>query len=523
MSNYGLAVEYLTGGLKLSEQPNSSISGMIFDISTSNIPPLLGGGVVKPIFSLQDAENLGIKNDASDETKATGGAILIANVGTIGEKLSIKIQPDRHSEILLAEYIINDGDDVNTVAEKLNSDLALRFNNHKFTSTVSSATISLVAPDGFGMSLNGSRISFTSETIGGVAGTSTATLTQFSGGVGSELAVAHYHIERAYKINPSFKIYLMLHDFSTGDTDVYSQLIDGANGELRQMLVYRKDTFASSMVSSIQNQLAIKESEYRPCSCVLCADFSSFTEAQLINTRTIISKNEVARVSVDITQDGDARGNQLMGITGRSIGGGGALIGCLSKIDVASSVGTVDLNISDGIEFNVPALANGNTITNIIKVSGIGILKQLQNYGYCFAKSWDGYTGTYHWSCPNCTSIASDYGFIENVRTIDSVVLSQRLAYIPVVNSKLFVDATTGKLSKTTIEILKNIGLSELQKSGDREEISLDENGNIPTNSISIDNDRNVRENGLEIVIKCVPIPIGREILLKVGFTNKID
>ena len=79
------------GGLGRPLPGKDHLSGMLFYTAGSLPSGFSSSDRIKKIFSLPEAEALGIVDDQSDETKGTGGKVVIAGTWTIGEISTIKI------------------------------------------------------------------------------------------------------------------------------------------------------------------------------------------------------------------------------------------------------------------------------------------------------------------------------------------------------------------------------------------------------------------------------------------------
>jgi hypothetical protein len=144
---------------------------------------------VKEITDVPAAEALGIVDDKSDETKATGGNVLITAPGdevkaTGGNVLITAVGADGTiwtvdmDGTTLGTYTVLTGNGVNDVAVGLRTAINLLTGTTGYSAAGTGANVLLTAPAGLGDSINGGT-----HLSGTNSGAGTATVTQFSGGV----------------------------------------------------------------------------------------------------------------------------------------------------------------------------------------------------------------------------------------------------------------------------------------------------------------------------------------------------
>ena len=133
-------------------------------------------------------------------------------------------------------------------------------------------------------------------------------------------------------------------------------------------------------------------------------------------------------------------------------------------------------------------------------------------------------SGTFWLDSPQTTLATSDFAFIENSRTMFKAVRLSRQRLLPFINSPLYVDATSGKLSEETIFGLENAVLTALEQMAQAGELSVDQaTGKLPKGSVVIDPDQNVLATSkVNITVKLVPVGVAREIIVNIGFVPKI-
>lgn len=141
-------------------------------------------------------------------------------------------------------------------------------------------------------------------------------------------------------------------------------------------------------------------------------------------------------------------------------------------------------------------------------------LDLLNEKGLNFATLVPGVVGYHIVDTHTCAPITSDYAYVENNRTIKKAIRLARIAVLPKVKSRLYVDPNSGKLQPEickSLEVTAQESLRPMLADGDI--------------SGGIDCYVNPAQNVLatskvEMKLTFVPVAIGREITLKIGFNN---
>lgn len=503
------------------------ISGLLYEISTL---PTVGAGQtswtdapIKKLLSLQDAINVGINDSHSEETKATGGQYLITTAGVLGETWYLYCEPISGTKILIGSYTVKSGDAVADVASGLVDSINLGTNNTGFKATLDTATVQLIAPDKYGASLNTESTVLTYEvyTSNNLAGTGVSTVTQFSGGTGDENAVLYYHIQQAFAYNPQLVLYVGL--YTSYDSSKIEDMQSFANGDIRQSGIYTKTTYAASLVSTLQINGESMNDIDRPMSMVLTSDLSATTASALTDTRTIISATKEAFVSVDCGETNVGEGKRLSGVVGRSIGMVGAIIGILSIAKVHQCIGAVQyFDLTSGTEFlgeDGAGLSTGESVKDLSN----NLVEQLNNYGYLFPVKYDGEAGTFINDSHTATQTTNDYNAIERVRTIDKAGRNVKTALTPLINSELYVDAATGQLDGATIAKFKGEALNAIETMAKDGEVSTQEDGSLPDETVVIDPNQDVLSTGeIVVTVSIVPVGVARAITVNLKFVKSV-
>ena len=538
-----------TSGLGQPLTGQDHISGMVF-YSSSYPAGFSSGNQIRKIFSLPEAEALGIDTDYSDEVKATGGNVLIATKGAAGDIESIFLDG-----VLLGSITVPSTPYADVTAEAVALRAAINANTakHGVTAAGSSGNVALTPPLGMAKAIVGAgKVAFTSVAAIGGAGTGVATLTQFSGGTGSLFAVWHYHISEFFRMQPNGVLYVGVFPVPTYAGTEITTLQTFANGEIRQASVYLNGTaFASGQVSATQAICTALQTAKRPLSVVFHADFTSATLATLSDLSTLSSKN----VSVVIGSEGKMLMPNYLATTGYSVGdkviwaGGcytcnkagtgnpcwdtsywtktidnyrtqcgysistlGATLGAISFSKVHESIAWVSkFNFSDGINLDDIGFVTGD----LYSAQTDSLLNSVNDYHYIFLRKFTGVVGSFINDTFTCAANTNDYCYIEKNRTMDKCERNVYAYIIPLLNSPLYVNAD-GTLSDTTIAVFENAANAPI--------IQMEIDGELSNHKVTIDPTQNViSSNKLVLSIVDIPVGVARNIEINTGFTTKIS
>jgi hypothetical protein len=505
-----ITINRIGGGLGRQQPGEDYISGLIF--KQSSLPSGFGtSDRIKKVTTLAEAEALGIDNSHSDETKATGGNV---EIGATGDIWTISIKPVGADSIILGTYTQQSSDTTVEVATGLFNNINLNTINHGFTATNAVASsVAIVAPAKKGASINSGLTAVST-------GAGTATVTQFTGGVGSIIAINYYHVSEffalAEKITGLAQGILYIGIYTSYDGSQLKLVQDFAEGKIRQIGVFTSDAFTSSLVTQSQTTATQLEVENQPLSVLATADFTATTLSALADMRALSSK----KVSVVIGEDKGNEGGALVGITEVSISSLGATMGVLANAAVHENIGwRGKFDLIHGSEYEGLQFVTGEAYD----IQSDATLTELTNKGYIYLTKEINVNGSFHNDAPTSVLITSDYAYVENNRTIDKAarLISENLT--PKINAPLYVDASTGKLSQATIEDFKNDAFKALENMAAGAEISTNEDGTLPVNSVVIDPDQNVLQTS-EIVLTVTIIPVGvaRQITVNIGFAVSV-
>jgi hypothetical protein len=473
------------------------ISGLIY--YTAHLPSGFDNyGDVHEIFSVEEAETLGIDDNHSGETRAIGTTTITAT-GSTGAVFTIGVATNSGT-VNIGSYTVVSTDSKNTIASSLVADINTNTSVHGYTATASTATISVTAPGGTG--LNGNSFTFDNT----VTGSGTTSATTFAGGVASWNDPIHYHISEYFRMNPKGDLFVMIQSATT----TFSEIVDlqnAADGKVRQVGVYTQSGFATADVSKIQTQLDTCFNNYKPLEAIYQADFSTVTDlTTLSDLHQLTAKN----VSVLLGQDGANKGEELWLAVQKSIGTVGAALGTISASKVSESIAWVGkFDVSD-VELETLAFANGAFYSSLSD----GLKNAIENKGYIFLKKYVGYPGSYFNNPYTCVASSSDYSRINLNRTINKAGREVRTFLLPAIASPVFflADGTLTTDVCSYFETQAARALDQMVRDG---ELSAFKTLVNPTQNV-------LSTNKLVINVSLVPVGTADVIDVNVGFVLSV-
>lgn len=486
------------GGLNAQAPNEDHYSGLVVFCDT--LPSgFSANSRVKEITDVPAAEALGIVNDKSDETKASGGKVAITTPGAADNVNAVVMDGN-----ILGSYTVVLNDTADLVAAGLRA--AINAGASGYVAGGSGADVTLTPPAGLGDSINGgTHLSFTST------GTGAATVTQFTNGVNAFMDVVHYHISECFRINPTVKLYVGIfavpqsYDFAEIQT-----MQNAAEGKLRQVAVYLKDeALTTAQINAIQTICTALDTAHKPLSVILAADISAISDlTTLPNLKVLTNPN----VSVVIGQDGGNLGNALFIEKAYSISCLGATLGAVSKAAVHENIGWVSkFNMSGNNELETPAIANGTAVSTLSD----NAIEAINTKGFILLRKHTGIAGTYFIDTPTCVAQTSDYNCIERNRTMDKAIRNVRANLLPYLNAPIYVDPATGKLNAAICKNLESVANKALE--------DMERNGELSGFSAFIDPTQNIlATSNLNIVIANVPVGVSRNITVKISYSTSI-
>jgi hypothetical protein len=498
------------GGLGRALAGEDYISGILF-YSNATLPSGFTTTTrIQQVFSIEDAENLGIVDTYTDETKAQG-QITITVVGADGDIISASVAEPKVGG---GTNVIQLGSFTKTSAETTVTLLAAAFAavinagtvTHGYTASPSSGIVTITARAGLGIALNtGAPLAVS------VSGTLAATVTTaFAGGVGSQLAVWHYHIKEYFRLQPQGNLYVGIYAVTTPYTfNEITTMQIFAKGKIRQIAIYKDSAaYAVGDVTLISNVCKSLDATHMPLSALYAANMVVVTNLATLSDLGTLTAN---KCSVIIGQDGGALGATLFMAYGKSVTNLGATLGAVSLSTVSESIAWIQkFNISDGFENDTVAFANGNLYSAL----STNLINQLNSYRYIFLTVRVGITGSFFNDNHTAIAFSSDYAYINDNRVIDKAIRGVYANMLPALNSSLTLNSN-GTLTDVTaayLQTLANVPLDDMLRNTELSdyEVTIDQMTSVQTTS------------KVFVTIKLIGIGIARNIEVKIGYATSL-
>lgn len=498
---------------------------------------------IKKIYSVQDAENLGIVNTHSDETKPTGGKFVVGGTWVAGDTIALYLDGALIGSHTAIAGSVTTGD----IATALVASVNALSKSTGFTSTVSTNDVLLVAPSKLGESINaGTHLSSVVVSTSG-----TITTTQFSGGAGSILRVMHYDISEFFRMQPKGVLYVGIYGTKTFDATEVTLMQTYALGEIRQFGVrLQDDSFATSLITTLNAVLVTNRTAKKPLSAVLHADMTSVTLSTISDLTALTSSDVMVTLGEDANFNQTVYSNSKKYIKGDKLKWAGACYQCIQDSvgnapysanyfvkltedikaisgftisTLGNTLGTIALsNVNECIAWvNKFDVASGNTLDDIAFCEGTlwtsasdSLKDELNDKHYTFLRKIQGRTGSYYNDSYTAIANTSDFATMENNRTLDK---AERLVYTAIIgylNSPLYVN-TDGTLTADTVDLFRTVCETQLDV--------MQSAGEISQYVVEIDPSQDVITTGkLVITIKNIPVGVARNIIINSGFTTQI-
>lgn len=494
------------GGLGRPLAGEDYISGLLFYSAT--LPSgFSSSDRIKQFFSVADAEAKGIVGDYRDETQATG-SLLVTGAGAAGDSVEIRVGEPLGATVVIGSYIRATADStVNLVATGIAAAINAGTATHGYSATVTTATVSIKARKGLGIFLN-SGTPITSTIVGTVA----FTTTQFTGGVASVLKPFHYHISEYFRIQPKGNLFVGIYTVpSTYTFTEITTIQNFANGKIRQIGVFKNGAaFASADITTINGVCASLVSAHKEIVALYGADISAVSD---ISTIADLSTLSAPLVSAVIGQDGAALGAAIYYATGKSVTTLGATLGAVAKAKVSQSIAWVaQFNISNGVECDVLAFANGVSFSNASVTDGL--LTALQDKRYIFLRKFVGVAGSYFNENSSSIAVTSDYAYIADNRTIQKATRGIYANLAPALNSPIVLNAD-GTISDEAIAYFTGLAEAPL--------IQMIRDAELSGQAVAINSTQNILSTGILVIsVNLVQVATGRNIQVNIGYAVSV-
>jgi hypothetical protein len=328
--------------------------------------------------------------------------------------------------------------------------------------------------------------------------------------------IEHYHISEYFRVMPIGELWIGIYAVPGGSYTFaeIALMAIAAKGEIRQLAVYAGLlTYATAQVTTIESiWAAIDGDAYKQFSILYAANMEAITPvsgwAAVGDLRVLTAR----KVTVVVGQDGAGVGAALFVSQGQSITAIGAALGAVSLAAVHESIGwPAKFNVSDGLELEVPALANGDLITTLTATALGGI----KDDGYLVLRKYTpDIAGSYFERAPTAVVATNDYAWLETNRTVDKAIRLIRSVLIPQLNSSLYIN-DDGTLQDDTVGFFQDLGQDQLD--------AMDSDGEISAGICLVDPKQNVLSTSkLVVTVKIVPVGVAEEIEVNIGLTTSL-
>lgn len=490
------------GGLGRPLAGEDHISALLFYTSATLPTGFSSNDRIKQVFSLAEAEALGITNVGTGATASTA-TFEVTNKGAVGDTVKLVVT-GIEGAVTIANYtqVTADVVSLTTSATRLAAEINLGTSTHGYSATSNVATVTITAPLTEGIFLN-SGTPYVATLTGTVAGTLTQNVVA---GVASTIDIMHYHIEEYFRLQPKGNLYIGIYAVSSGFAEV-TTMQNYALGAIRQLGVYTQAAYATGTVTLLQTQATNNEANHKPLEILYNPDFAGTSDlTTLTTTHSLSSQN----VSVMFGQDGAAKGYKLWKATNKSIGCLGTCLGAVAFAKVSESIAWVSKFNVANTEYETLNFANGQ----VYNVISDGSINNLDAKGFVFLRKHIGLTGSYFNNPYTSTLVTSDYSRINNNRTINKAIRGMRTFLLPALASPIKVNED-GSLTDDVIAYFESLCKRALDV--------MQRDAEVSAFSVRIDPTQDVLSTStLEISVSIVPLGSADNIEVNVGFAVSI-
>lgn len=367
-----------------------------------------------------------------------------------------------------------------------------------------------------------------------------AGIVPFTSGTGSDviLGIAYYHIKHFFQVvGGTGRLFVAFADCKT-NWNIILDMQKTAHGLINQFGVWteqylwqtadEESPYSVQIVGELQSIGENLANSYNaPTSILLCANSAKIKTMEEDLTTVDWSKIPTCKIdaryvsvllSQGLEEDVSKMQTALTSVT--PVGTVGAALGCLSRGNVAASIGWVNeydmVSCFPDIEFGFgDATLSGSILNNSNRYDSLAPsqLDTLEELGYIFLVKYSGLEGHVYFS-GDTTCSDGDYRTIARNRVINKSRRNVRTVLLPYVNSPIKVDPSTGYLSSAQSTIFNNLVTDVLQAMQDAEEIS--------GFSVTIPANQNVLQNdALQIKYSLIPMGTAKSINVTEGLAIK--
>lgn len=491
------------GGLGRPLPGEDFISAYLHYTSATLPSGFTSGDRIKLVYSVEEAEALGITNTSLGATASTA-TFEVTNKGAAADTMLLTVTGVDGVLTTLASYaqVAADVVSLTTSAARLSAEINLGTATHGYSASPSVATVTITAPKAQGIFLN-TGTPYVATIVGTLAGTLTQNVVA---GVASTIDIMHYNVSEFFRAQPKGALYIGIYAISSDYAEV-STMQNYALGKIRQMAVYTQATFATGDVTKLQTQATAMEAVFKPLEMIFLGNFSAVTNlTTLTDLHTLTAQN----VSVVFGQDGANDGWKLWRATNKSIGCLGTTLGAVAFSKVSESISWIGKFNMANVEFETLAFANGTALNSLTDAQ----INAVDTLGYVFLKKHIGITGSYFDNPYTCIAVSSDYARIPNNRTINKATRGLRTYILPQLASPLLVN-TDGTLTEDVIAYFETLASKALDV--------MVRDGELSSFSVTINPAQDVLTTStLTIAVSLLPIGTADFIVINIGFVTSL-
>lgn len=314
-----------------------------------------------------------------------------------------------------------------------------------------------------------------------------------------------YHVSEFFRMSPTGKLWLAVKLTGELTANELKAIQYYAEGSLRQIGIF---TPTISDLADYQAAALALEGEHQPLSVIVAPSKGSLTLTSFTTGSSHIVKDR-SNVSVLISCD---LSTDVVAVLGdEHFAYCGAIGNCLGAVSAAAVHESISWVQKFPAGLKVPGFITGELLKEVETTN----LNLINDNRYIFIRTHVGRAGNYYNDSFTLDVATSDYGFIENVRTMDKATRGIRTNLLPQLNAPLYVDPSTGKLSANTVAFLENEASKALE--------AMEAAGELSGYKAEIDPNQNVLATSeVEVQIKNVPVGVMRKVKVKIGYKTSI-
>jgi len=311
----------------------------------------------------------------------------------------------------------------------------------------------------------------------------------------------YYQIQQFFRMNPSGDLYIMK-TAATSYENIAGKAKDmqeKANGNIRQLAIIfagETTTFAQTLaaVAAAQTQAKFAYEDYMPFEVIL--EGKGFSSDDTTSLAGLGAENVSVVIAMDVEKSEKYPNSAAVGLA----------LGAISKAKVSENIAWIEKFNLTGEGFAKAGFVGGE------EVKTLGILGDLNEKRYIFARTHTGLPGVYFNDSATCTTGTSDFAYVENNRTINKATRLLRTALLPKLASPVLVDID-GKLPQSVSKSFEGLCRSALEGMIANQEVSAFD--------VYVDPKQNILATSeLKVKAEITPVGTARKIMVDLGFKN---